>query len=68
MKAGETRDPDIHLARGAHAVRSWSHYKTTVAGWSVCGIQKPLRVTERPGAVTCKFCLHLMGRKEKDQT
>jgi len=70
FKAGEprdARDPDIHLLRGAPAVRSWSKHEKTVAGWSLCGIQQPVHGTERSGSVTCKFCLHLMGKKENPE-
>ena len=71
FKAGEpppSRDPDIHLFRGAPAVRSWSKHQTTVAGWTLCGVQQPTHATERADRVTCQFCLHLIGpRKGKEK-
>jgi hypothetical protein len=57
-----------HLLRGAPCVRSWSKYQKTVKEWTLCGIRRVARgsdktrvaSTEVPGAVSCPYCLDLM--------
>jgi hypothetical protein len=58
-----------HLYRGAPAVRSWSKYRRTDEGWTLCGIQRkdhgegyhqPAECTEDPSQVSCPRCVELM--------
>lgn len=64
--------PQVHLARGAPAVRRWSRYQATDPRSSLCGIYRSRAViasgeaaafTEDGAQVICPFCLDLMREK-----
>jgi hypothetical protein len=63
---GEKSPSEMHLYRGAPAVRSWSRYQETDEGISLCAA--PLRkdskshsdATEDPTKVSCPYCVELM--------
>ena len=63
--AQKNREANIHLYRGAPAVRCWSKHQNTVESWSLCGIQwskdSVKRATEDAEKVTCEFCLQLLA-------
>ena len=69
MAMPEQSDPRVHLNRGSPSVRGWSHYQTTVATWTLCGISRRLGsgdclrradCTEDALQVNCPYCLELM--------
>lgn len=62
-------NPKVHLFRGAPSVRSWSKYRETVKGWTLCGIKRGIgrkghesgrHCVEDASQVSCPFCLVLM--------
>jgi hypothetical protein len=63
---GDKSPSEMHLYRGAPAVRSWSRYQETDKGISLCAA--PLRkdsksrshATEDPTKVSCPYCVELM--------
>ena len=63
----------IHLFRGAPAVRSWSKYQAISEEWTLCGVHrvpngrtgKPAAATEEPGTVSCLNCLGLMRSRAR---
>lgn len=59
-----------HLYRGAPAVRAWSHYQHTVAGWTLCGIKRRGKpspsepsATEDASLANCRYCRMLTAHK-----
>lgn len=66
--------PDVHLFRGAPAVRSWSKYQEIVEDWTLCGIKRGRadtpraaghHCTDKASLVTCQHCLQLIGPSRK---
>lgn len=72
--ARAAKAPDVHLYRGAPAVRSWSRHQETVTDWTLCGIKRGSakssrgagpNCTEVASEVSCTFCLSLMRPSQK---
>ena len=68
---GMQYEREMHLFRGAPAVRQWSKYRKTVETWTLCGINRrrrdPAETTEDAHQVTCRYCLDLMQPKSYDR-
>jgi len=66
---------ESHLLRGAPYVRTWSIHQRSVPEWALCGRKRTRRkdeagnwkpglwppATEDENAVTCQYCIMLMG-------
>jgi hypothetical protein len=61
---------EMHLYRGAPAVRGWSRYQQTMRDWTLCGISPTgpyAPASENAADVTCAHCLQLLAPASYDK-